>query len=84
MYVDSAVTRVSCAVQLEIEREYPEYVRFLEPFPCKGTHQGIGGQALLVEARRCWHRDTRSLPSTLVETVSSDLVDRSILVLGIV
>ena len=61
LYVDSAVTHVSCAVQLEIEREYPEYVRFLEPFLCKGTHQGIGGQALLVEARRCWHRDTRKL-----------------------
>ena len=32
LYVDSAVTRVSCAIQLEIELENPEYVRFLEPF----------------------------------------------------
>ena len=49
--MDSAATRVSCAIQLEIGHEYPEYARLLKPVPCKGTHQNMGGQALLFEAQ---------------------------------
>ena len=41
----------SCAMQLEIGREYPQFARFLEPVLCKRTHQGMGGQAPVFEAQ---------------------------------
>ena len=118
-YVDSAATRVACAIQLKVGREYPKYARFLEPFLCKGTntqrhgrtgtsflkHKTVDDLDHVVPLTVFTHASPSSLqkscdvislssllaqghkkrfPSTPVEAVSSNLVDKSIMVLGTV